>query len=72
MDVNDVMHRKRARGGFGGFWKSQLVELSPASGEGGWLSLARQSQASSLVAGATRVVAVVVVGGGGGEMEKPE
>ena len=23
------------------FWKSQLVELSPASGEDGWLSLAR-------------------------------
>ena len=24
-----------------GFWKSQLVELRPASGEDGWLSLAR-------------------------------
>ena len=29
-----------ARGGFGGFWKSQWVELSPASGEEGWLTLA--------------------------------
>ena len=27
MDVNDVMHRKRVRGGFWGFWKSQWVEL---------------------------------------------
>ena len=27
------------------FWKSQWVELSPASGEDGWLSLARRSQA---------------------------
>ena len=35
------MHRKRTRGGFEGFWKSQLVELSPASGEDGWLSFAR-------------------------------
>ena len=34
-------HAPEARGGFGGFWKSQLVELSPASGEDGWLSLAR-------------------------------
>ena len=42
VDVNDVMHWKRARGGFWGFWKSQLVELSPASGEDGWLSLARE------------------------------
>ena len=25
----------------GGFWKSQLVELNSASGEDGWLSLAR-------------------------------
>ena len=39
----------------GGFWKSQLVELSPASGEDSWLSLARRSQAIGLVAGATRV-----------------
>ena len=39
------------------------VELSFASGKDGWLSLARRSQASGLVAGATRV---------GGQMEKPE
>ena len=38
----------------------EKVELSPASGEEGWLSLAR----SGLVAGATRV-------GVEGEMEKP-
>ena len=38
--ANDVTHRKRAED-FGGFWKSQLVELRPASGEDGWLSLAR-------------------------------
>ncbi len=31
------------------------VELSSASGEDGWLSLTRRSQASGLVAGATRV-----------------
>ena len=31
------------------------VELISASGEDGWLSLARRSQASGLVAGATRV-----------------
>ena len=36
-------HASEARGGFGGFWKSQLIELSPASGEDGWLSLARGS-----------------------------
>ena len=35
------MHRKRACGGFWGFWKSQWVELSPASEEDGWFSLAR-------------------------------
>ena len=56
VDVNDVMHRKHTGGGFWGFWKSQLVELSSASGEDGWLSRA----CSGLVAGATRV-------GGGGE-----
>ena len=37
--ANDVMHRKRAEN-FGRFWKSQLVELRPASGKDGWLSLA--------------------------------
>ena len=52
-------HRLKARRGFGGFWKSQLVELSSDSGEDGWLSLARRSQASDLEVGATRV------GGGG-------
>ena len=31
------------------------MELNSASGEDGWLSLARRSQASGLVAGATRV-----------------
>ena len=41
-----------ACGEFGGFWKSQL---SSASGEDGWLSFACWSQASGLVAGATRV-----------------
>ena len=63
-DVNDVIHRKRAEE-LGRFQKSQFVELSPASGEldserEGWLSPARRSQASGLVAGATHV------GGGGG------
>ena len=37
----DVTHRKRAED-LGIFWKSQLVELRPASGEDGWLSLARR------------------------------
>ena len=34
-------HTPEAHGGFWGFWKSQLVELSPASEEDSWLSLAR-------------------------------
>ena len=51
-------HAPEARWGFWGFWKSQLVELSSAPGEDGWLSLARRSQASDLVAGFTRVFAV--------------
>ena len=34
-------HAPEARGGFWGFWNSQFVELSPASWEDGWLSLAR-------------------------------
>ena len=34
-------HALKARGGFGVFWKSQLVKLKPASGEDGWLLLAR-------------------------------
>ena len=33
-------HAPEVCGGFWGFWKSQLVELSPASGEDGWLLLA--------------------------------
>ena len=36
------------RGGFWEIWKSQFGELSPASGEDGWLSLACRSQASGL------------------------
>ena len=44
-------HAPEARGGFWEFWKSQLVELSPASGENGWLSLARRNQASGLCGG---------------------
>ena len=46
------MHRKRAED-FGILKKS--VELSSASGEDGWLSLAHGSQANGLVAGTTRV-----------------
>ena len=34
-------HAPEACGGFWEIWKSQLVELSPASEEDGWLSLAR-------------------------------
>ena len=34
-----------------GFWKSQGVELRPASGKDGWLLLARRSQASGLCGG---------------------
>ena len=34
-------HVLEVRGGFERFWKSQLVELSPASEEDGWLPLAR-------------------------------
>ena len=59
-DVNDIMHRKRARRILGILKKS--FGLSPASEEDGWLLLARRSQASGLVAGATHV---------GGQMEKP-
>ena len=44
-------HAPEVRGGFRGFWKSQLVELRPASGEDGWLRLARRSQASGLCGG---------------------
>ena len=39
-NVNDVMHRKRTED-FGRFWKSQWVEMRPASEEDGWFSLAR-------------------------------
>ena len=38
--ANDVTHRKCVED-FARFWKSHLVELRPASGEDGWLSLAR-------------------------------
>ena len=41
-----VTSRTKTRGGFGGFWKSQLVELSPALGEDGWLSLSREGLAT--------------------------
>ena len=41
----------------------KVSELSSASGEDGWLSLASRSQASCLVAGDTRV-------GGWGQIEK--
>ena len=37
--ANDVMHRKRVED-FGRFWKSQWVEVRPASGEDGWFSFA--------------------------------
>ena len=47
----------------GGFWKSQWMELNPASGEDGWFLLARQSQVSGLVVDAAR---------DGGQMKKPE
>ena len=47
------MHRKRARGGFGGFWKSQLVELSWVLPRKKTVGL-RRSQASGLVTGAAR------------------
>ena len=40
--VDDVTHRKRGED-FGRFWKSQFVELRPASAEDGWLSLAREA-----------------------------
>ena len=53
----DVTHRKRAED-LGDFEKVGL--LSSASGEVGWLLLARQSQANGLVVGTTPV------GGGGG------
>ena len=48
-------HAPEARRGFWRFWRKS-VELSSASWEDGWLSLAYRSQASGLVAGATRVV----------------
>ena len=38
--ANDITHRKRAED-FGRFWKSQFVEMRPASEEDGWFSLAR-------------------------------
>ena len=59
--AGDVTHRKRAED-LGDFEK--VRELRSASGEDSWLSFARWSQASGLVAGATRV--------GWRQMEKPE
>ena len=50
VSANDVTHRKHVED-LGRFWKSQLVEMRPASGEDGWFSLAH----GDLVAGATRV-----------------
>ena len=38
--ANDVMHRKCAED-LGRFWKSQGIEMRPASEEDGWFSLAR-------------------------------
>ena len=55
-------HAPEARGGFWEFWRKS-EELSSASGEDGWLSLARRSQASGLVTSATRV------GGGRGKSQ---
>ena len=43
-------HAPEVCGGFGEFWR-KIVELRPASGEDGWLSLARRSQARSLCGG---------------------
>ena len=51
-----------------GILKKSVVELSPAWGEDGWLSLARWSQASGLCSGCARVCMCVCVGGG--QMEK--
>ena len=56
--ANDVTHWKRAED-LGRFLKVNKVQMRPASGVDGWLSLARRSHASGLVAGATRI------GGGG-------
>ena len=53
-------HAPEARGGFWEIWKSQLVELSPASGEDDWVSLAREAL--------WRVPHEM----GGGQMKKPE
>ena len=53
-DVNDVMHRKRARRILGGFEKSQLVEFCLGRRR---LTLgARRSQAGGFTAGVARVV----------------
>ena len=45
---------ERACGGFGGFWRKSVSWIF-LSEEEVWLSLARRSQASGLVVGATRV-----------------
>ena len=61
-NVNDIMHGKRARRIWGILKKVSLLSFCgrtaswvPGSEEEGWLSLAHRSQASGLVAGATRV-----------------
>ena len=41
--VQVTSRTESARRRFWGFWKSHLVELSPASEEDGWLSLARET-----------------------------
>ena len=53
VDVNDVMHRKRAQRILGDLKKSQWVEF--CLGRRRLASFTRRSQASGLVAGATRV-----------------
>ena len=64
-EKRDQRVRVKTRTGSGRRIFKKSVELSSASGEEGWLSLARRSQASGLVAGAARV-------GEGAQMEKPE
>ena len=62
--AGDVMHRKM-RGGFWGFWKSQLSWVEFLLGRKTvWLSLARRSQASGLCGGCR------TGRGGGGHMKK--
>ena len=62
------MHRKRTED-FGDFEKVR-VELSSASGADNWLSFARRSQASGLVADAARDRWVWGVGDGKARIER--